>query len=165
MSKSGGTFNKKELEKKRAQHRQEKAEKKEERRAHSQKGKGLNDMMAYIDENGNITSTPPDPSKKKIIKYEEIQIGVPQKTHEEPEVILRKGVVAFFSESKGFGFINDLDTQERVFVHVHNLSEPISENDKVTFEVEMSHKGPSAFNVKKLGNEEGEEDDTTANND
>ncbi|MCU7551622.1 cold shock domain-containing protein [Chitinophagaceae bacterium LB-8] len=150
MSKSGGTFNKKELEKKRAQHRQEKAEKREERRAHAQKGKSLNEMMAYLDENGNITSTPPDPSKKKVINYEEIQISVPQKTHEEPEHDVRTGVVAFFNESKGFGFINDLETEERVFVHVQHLSEPIRENDKVTFEVEMSHKGASAYNVKKV---------------
>jgi cold shock CspA family protein len=106
-------------------------------------------MMAYIDENGNITSTPPDPSKKRIFNQEDIQIGVPQQADMEPEDPIRKGVVTFFNESKGFGFINDLQTQERVFVHVNQLIGPIKENDKVVFEVEMGPKGPSAFNVKK----------------
>ena len=45
--------------------RKEKREKAEERKANSDKGKSLEDMMAYIDENGNISSTPPDPGKKK----------------------------------------------------------------------------------------------------
>jgi cold shock CspA family protein len=149
MAKSGGTFNKKEKEKKRAKQRQEKAEKMEERKANAKKGKSLDEMMAYIDENGNITSTPPDPSKKRIFNQEDIQIGVPQQADMEPEDPIRKGVVTFFNESKGFGFINDLQTQERVFVHVNQLIGPIKENDKVVFEVEMGPKGPSAFNVKK----------------
>ena len=149
MAKSGGTFNKKEKEKQRAKQRQEKAEKMEERKANAKKGKSLDEMMAYIDENGNITSTPPDPSKKKVYNHEDIQIGVPQQAETEPEDPIRKGVVTFFNQSKGFGFINDLQTQERVFVHVNQLTEAIQETDKVTFEVEMGPKGPSAFNVKK----------------
>lgn len=149
MAKSGGTFNKKEKEKQRAKHRQEKAEKMEERKANAKKGKSLDEMMAYIDENGNITSTPPDPSKRRVFNHEDIQIGVPQQTDMENEDPIRKGVVAFFNEAKGFGFINDNETKERVFVHANQLSEPIKENDKVSFEVEMGPKGPSAFNVKK----------------
>ena len=35
-------------------------------------------MMAYVDEFGNISDTPPDPTKKKkVIKAENIVIGVP----------------------------------------------------------------------------------------
>ncbi|HEY4147638.1 MAG TPA: cold shock domain-containing protein [Chitinophagaceae bacterium] len=62
---------------------------------------------------------------------------------------MRKGVVTFFNDDKGFGFINDLETQERVFVHVNQLSMRIKENDKVTFEIERGGKGPSAVNVTK----------------
>jgi cold shock CspA family protein len=150
MAKSGGTFNKKEKEKKKAKQRQEKAEKMEERKAKAKKGKSLDEMMAYIDENGNISSTPPDPNKKKVYNQEDIQIGVPQQADREPVDVVRMGVVTFFNESKGFGFINDLQTQERVFIHVNQLSEPVKETDKVSFEVEMGPKGPSAINVKKL---------------
>jgi hypothetical protein len=35
-------------------------------------------MMAYIDENGNITSTPPDPAKRKKIVIDDIQISIPK---------------------------------------------------------------------------------------
>ncbi len=67
----------------------------------------------------------------------------------DPADLIRKGVVSFFNGDKGFGFIKDLETQESVFIHVNQLQEPIKENDKVIFEVEMGPKGPSAINVKK----------------
>ena len=78
MAKSKETFNKKEKEKKRLKQRQEKREKMEERKANAKKGQSLDDMMAYIDEDGNISSTPPDPKKKKLFNVEDIQIGVPK---------------------------------------------------------------------------------------
>lgn len=149
MAKSQETFGKKEKEKKRLKQRQDKHEKMQERKAASKDGKSLEDMMAYIDENGNISSTPPDPRKKKTFKSEDMQISVPKYDASEEEPI-RAGVVSFFNEDKGFGFINDTKTGERIFVHVNQLTERISENDKVAFEVEMGAKGLSAFNVKKL---------------
>jgi cold shock CspA family protein len=149
MGKSGETFNKKEKEKKRAKQKKDKAEKMEERKANAKKGKSLDEMMAYIDENGNISATPPDPNKRKVFKQEDMQIGVPKHVPGEDENPVRTGVVAFFNEEKGFGFINDLQTQERVFVHANNLSEPIKEGNRVNFEVEMGPKGASAVNVKK----------------
>ena len=149
MGKSGETFNKKEKEKKRAKQKQDKAEKMEERKANAKKGKSLDEMMAYIDENGNISSTPPDPKKKKVFNQEVMVIGVPKHIPGSEEDAVRTGVVAFFNDEKGFGFINDLQTQERVFVHANNLSEPLKEGNRVSFEVEMGPKGPSAVNVKK----------------
>lgn len=149
MAKSQQTFSKKEKEKNRIKQRQDKAEKMEERKANAKKGKSLDEMMAYVDENGNISSTPPDPRRKKIFKQEDMQIGVPKLEAREQEDVIRTGVVTFFNDTKGFGFIKDLQTQESVFIHVNQLSEPIKENDKVTFEVEMGAKGPSAINVKK----------------
>lgn len=149
MAKSKESFNKQELEKKKAKQKQEKLEKKEARKANN-KGKSLEDMLAYVDENGNITSTPPDPTKKREISLDEIQLGVPrQESVEEPAGGLRRGVVKFFNESKGYGFIIDQHTQESVFVHIRQLQEPIKERDKVVFEVEQGQKGPSAVNVKK----------------
>lgn len=150
MSKSQETFSKKEKEKKRAKQRQDKAEKMEERKANAKKGKSLEEMMAYLDENGNISSTPPDPRKKKVFKAEDMQIAIPKLVPGEPEDAVRSGTVTFFNDAKGFGFIKDLQTQESVFIHVNQLSERISENDKVTFEVQMGPKGPNAVNVKKV---------------
>jgi cold shock CspA family protein len=149
MGKSQATFSKKEREKKKAKQRQDKAEKMEERKANAQKGKSLDDMMAYLDENGNISSTPPDPRKKKTFKLEDMQIGAPKHIDTGEEDAPRLGVVTFFNEAKGFGFIKDMQTQESVFIHVNQLSERITENDKVSFEVERGPKGLSAVNVKK----------------
>ncbi len=149
MAKSQETFGKKEKQKKKLKERQDKKEKMEERKANAKKGKSLDEMMAYLDENGNISSTPPDPNKRVVFKAEDMQIAVPKQQAPDPEDAFRTGVVTFFNDDKGFGFINDLQTQERVFVHVNQLSEPIRENDKVRFEVEMGPKGPSALRVKK----------------
>ena len=149
MGKSQETFSKKEKEKKKLKQRKDKEEKMEERKANNRKGKTLDDMMAYVDENGNISSTPPDPRKKKTFKQEDVQIGIPKQEVGEQGDVIRTGVVTFFNEAKGFGFIKDLKTQESVFIHVNQLSEPIKENDKVTFEVETGPKGLSAINVKK----------------
>ena len=89
MAKSQQTFNKKEKEKKRLKKRQDKAEKMAERKANA-KSSDLEDMMAYVDEFGNITETPPDPLKKKKFKAENIEIGVPKRIEEEMPAF-RKG--------------------------------------------------------------------------
>lgn len=149
MGRSSETFNKKEKEKKRLKKQQEKAEKMEERKANAKKGKSLDDMMAYIDENGNISSTPPDPSKRREISIEEIELGVPKREALADEDPIRTGVVNFFNNAKGFGFIKDSQSGESVFVHVNQLTERISEGDKVSFEVQMGPKGPNAINVKR----------------
>ncbi|WP_024769430.1 cold-shock protein [Aquimarina macrocephali] len=149
MAKSQQTFSKIEKEKKKLKKREEKQKKKEERRANSNKGNGLDSMIAYVDENGYITDTPPDPTKKKKIKAENIEIGVPKREKEEFDPV-RKGKVAFFNDSKGYGFINDEETQERYFVHVNGLMQEIKENDKVSFELERGQKGMNAVRVKKI---------------
>lgn len=58
------TWNKKEREKKKQQNKKEKAERKQERKDNAKPGMGLDDMLAYLDENGNLSSKPPDPEKK-----------------------------------------------------------------------------------------------------
>jgi cold shock CspA family protein len=150
MGRSIETFSKKEREKKKFKKQQDKKEKAEDRKANSDKGKSLEDMMAYIDDNGNITSTPPDPTKRKKIITEDIQIAVPKQETLAPPDPVRKGTVAFFNESKGYGFIKDSQSQESIFVHVNGLEEAIQENDKVTFETEQGQKGPNAIKVKKV---------------
>jgi cold shock CspA family protein len=146
MSKAQVSFNKEENEKKKNQRKKEKAERREERKAN--KGQSFEDMIAYVDENGNITSVPPDPMKKASISQDAIQIGVSKQTGPK-EVVdkTRKGKVTFFNESKGYGFIKDLDSQESIFVHVKSLKDKIKENDKVSFLVEVTPKGKSAVSV------------------
>jgi len=147
MSKSQETWNKKETEKKKLRKRKDKAEKKEERKA-NQKESTFEDMLAYVDENGNISATPPDPKKKKVIRESDISIAIPKQENIVDVDVVRKGVVTFFNESKGYGFIKDTDSQESIFVHLNGLIDQIKENNKVTFEVESSPKGPNAVKVK-----------------
>jgi len=143
------TYSKKEKEKQRQKKRNDKQEKKEDRKANAQKGQPLNQMLAYVDENGNISSTPPDPRRKRQINEEDIQIGVPKQEDGPVQEVIRQGVVTFFNTSKGYGFIRDLQTQESIFVHINALIDPINESDKVTFSTTMTPKGPNAVEVKK----------------
>ncbi len=143
------TMGKKDKEKKKKKNRQDKEERKEERKKNNNKGKGLDAMLAYVDENGNLSPTPPDPRKKKEVNLETIQLGATKREPIDPAEKIRHGVVTFFNTAKGYGFITDLQSQESVFVHINQLTEPIQEKDKVSFEIEMSPKGASAVDVKK----------------
>lgn len=148
MAKSQQTFNKSEKEKLKQKKRKEKLAKKEERK--SNPTGGFDSMIAYVDEFGMITSTPPDPTKKKKeIDVSSIEIGVSKRVDEEVNPF-RKGKVSFFDTSKGYGFILDTDNQEKYFVHVSGLIDQIAENDKVSFELEQGQKGLNAVRVKKV---------------
>jgi len=150
MAKSQQNSNKDEFEKRKLKKKKEKEQRKEERKAASKDGKSLEDMLAYVDEDGNITSTPPDPNKKKVIKEEDIVISVRRKEPGEDAEVARKGKVTFFNTSKGYGFIRDTQTGESIFVHINAVSGPIQENSTVTFETEQGPKGLSAVRVKVL---------------
>lgn len=141
-------WKKKERENKKTQLKKNKEEKKLQRKENRKDGNDLDSMIAYIDENGNLSSSPPDPSKKKILKAEDIEIGVPKQRELTAEELIRKGKVSFFNVAKGYGFIKDNETGESIFVHANSLSQSISENDKVTFEIGSGPKGPVALNVK-----------------
>jgi cold shock CspA family protein len=148
MSKSHSTSGKKDREKKKQMQRKDKIQRKEERKANNNKGKSFEDMFAYVDEFGRISSTPPNPQYKTTINIDDIKISVPKQEAMDPADLIRKGTVTFFNDSKGYGFIRDLDSQESIFVHVNDLTAPIKENDKVTFEVVSGQKGLNAINVK-----------------
>lgn len=150
MGRSHESFNKKEQEKKRIKKKQDKEQKREERKSNSGKGKGLESMMAYIDEFGNITDTPPDTTKKAEISLDDIQIGVARRTEEAPEDPMHQGIVTYYNNDKGYGFIRDDKTRQSIFVHVNQLNGPIREQDKVSFEVEDGKKGPVAVRVKVI---------------
>jgi cold shock CspA family protein len=146
MGRSQETFSKKEVRSKAEKKRKEKAEKRAAKKDQGKKS-GLDNMLAYVDENGQLTSTPPDPKKKKTFKAEDIVIAVPTRTNEAYDPI-KKGVVAFFNDSKGYGFIKDSETKESFFVHINNIEDEIKEGNLVSFEIEMGQKGPTAVKVK-----------------
>lgn len=144
------SFSKKEQQKRKAQKKKEKLARKQARQAEG-KGSGLDDMMAYVDENGMIVDTPPDENKKKVeIKAENIEIGIPKKEDLPEEDTNFEGKVTFFNDSKGYGFIKDKSSQESYFVHMNNCQEPIVEGDHVQFELERGPKGMVAIKVKKV---------------
>ena len=148
MARGKQTFNKSEREKRRKKDKKEKEEKREDRKANNKKGKSFEEMFAYVDEYGRLTSTPPDPTKKISINAEDIQVSTSRRTEEVLEDGERTGVVTFFNESKGYGFIRDLNSQESIFVHISAIGHAPSEGDKVVFRTEQGERGLSAVDVK-----------------
>jgi cold shock protein len=63
---------------------------------------------------------------------------------------MKEGIVKFFNDSKGYGFIKDTETEEEYFVHVSGLVDEVRENDKVTFDLQEGKKGLNAVNVKLI---------------
>jgi len=61
------------------------------------------------------------------------------------------GLVKFFNEAKGYGFIKEDDNDTEHFVHVSGLIDRIAEGDKVVeFELKEGNKGLNAINVKVI---------------
>lgn len=147
MGRSQETFGKKEVRIKKEKKRKEKEQKRALRRSEVKKS-SFDDMIAYVDEFGMITSAPPDPGKKTVIAAEDIELNITKNKPESAQDLLRKGVVTFFNDSKGFGFIRELESNQRVFVHASSLLEPIAENNLVVFEIVKDQKGLSAVKVK-----------------
>jgi len=137
------SFNKKELEKKKDQKRKEKQQRKDERKASG--SKSFDDMIAYMDENGMITNTPPDPNKKKEVELDSIAVSTPKK-EEMGETVLT-GRVEYFNIDKGYGFIKNLSGVDKYFFHISKAPANISEGNMVTFELERGEKGKTAVKI------------------
>ncbi|GIV38899.1 MAG: hypothetical protein KatS3mg033_0699 [Thermonema sp.] len=58
-----------------------------------------------------------------------------------------KGIVKFFNETKGYGFIRDLDSNQEYFVHVSGLIDEIRSDDEVAFDLQEGRRGMNAVNV------------------
>jgi cold shock CspA family protein len=147
MGRSQETYNKKEVRNKKEKKRKEKERKREKRKSEGKKS-SFSDMIAYVDEFGRITSVPPDPDKKNVIAAEDIEIAAVRNKPKAAAGFSRKGVVVSFNQSRGFGFIRDLATNESVFVHANSLEEPVKENNIVVFEIGKGAKGPAAMKVR-----------------
>lgn len=149
MGRSQESFNKKEVRSKKEKKRKEKEKKRLEKKENEKKN-SLDDMIAYVDEHGRITDTPPDPDEKEEVKLEDIETNPGDRSDDMPEDSIRKGKVSYFNDSKGYGFIVDEETRESIFVHINDAFDQISEGNRVTFEIGKGQKGPAAMQVKLL---------------
>ena len=139
-------MNKKELNKVKEQKKKDKLKRKEERKAIG--SRSFEDMIAYVDENGNITDTPPDPEKKTEVSLESIAISSPKLEDMEP--VQLKGRVEHFNADKGYGFIKDMGSQNKYFFHISNAPADIAEGNIVNFELEKGQRGMNAVSIEHL---------------
>lgn len=142
MAKSN-SFNKREIEKNKQQKRKEKQQKREERK--NNPTDSFDDMIAYVDENGVISSTPPDLANKQKVEIEDIAISTPKKEDIEDPIL--NGRVEYFNPDKGFGFIKHTGSTEKYFFHISNAPASISEGNIVTFELERGQRGMNAVTI------------------
>jgi CspA family cold shock protein len=61
---------------------------------------------------------------------------------------MQQGIVKFFNEAKGFGFITPNAGGNEIFVHASGLIDNVRESSAVSYDVEEGRKGPNAINVK-----------------
>lgn len=138
------TTGKRDREKLKQQKRQEKQRKKEERQ--SSGSRTFEEMLAYVDENGVLHSTPQDNKPENAIDVNEIQVSIPKQT-EIKEDPFRNGIVDFFNTSKGYGFIKESGNNEKYFFHIVNAPSNIEQGDKVTFKIENGARGLNAVEI------------------
>jgi CspA family cold shock protein len=139
------SFAKKEKEKKKARKKLEKEEKSAERKANNDKGKSLEEMIAYLDEDGNLTDIPPDKQVKRKFNSADLKQG----SNVDTEKSEYTGILSMFFTDKAYGFITEETTRASVFVHQNNMEGAIQQNDSVTFKKEKTLKGFQAVQVRK----------------
>lgn len=146
------TTGKREREKTKQSKRLQKQKRKEERQSGG--SSSFEDMLAYVDENGVLHSTPQDLEPKEEIDASQIEVSVPKRPDTEEEVLPLSGRVEHFNASKGYGFIQDTESREKYFFHVTNAPAGIAEGDRVTFEIERGARGMNAVRISIIINEQ-----------
>ena len=147
MGRAKETFGKKEVRKKQLKKRKDKEQRKSERK---ELGKNsFDDMIAWVDANGQICSEQPVFDKKEEIKAEHIEVSIPKGGIKIKDTV-NKGKIKNFDDSKGFGFISSVQLNDSIFFHVNDCLQEVKIGDKVEFGTEKGPKGLKAINVKKI---------------
>ena len=131
------TSGKREREKIKQTKRLDKQRKREERQ--SSGSRNFEKMLAYVDENGVLHTTPPEVGEREEIDASQIEVSVPRRS--EPEEIV------YFDAAKGYGFIRNSDNGEKYFFHITQAPAAIAEGNRVTFELERGTRGMNAVRV------------------
>lgn len=139
------TTGKKDREKLKLQKRQEKIKRKEERVGGG--ARSFDDMLAYVDVNGQLQSTPQDRMGAEI-DVEDIVISIAKQ--EQVELLPLEGRVDHFNESKGYGFIKESLNNEKYFFHISSAPANIAEGAIVTFEIERGVRGINAVRISMI---------------
>ena len=133
--------NKRDSEKKKQEKRLEKQKKKDERK---QSGtNSFDEMIAYVDEHGRLTSIPPDQQERGTISNEAPAIQTPKK-----EYTPNKGRVEHMNDEKGYGFIKESGSTNKYFFHFSTLDIVVKVGDAVFFDLERGKKGMNAINIR-----------------
>lgn len=149
MGRSQESWSKREKEKKKKKKKEEKLKRKEQRQEENAGNTSFDDMIAWVDADGNPTDSPPAPEEKaEPVKAEDIVLGVPPKDESLDDDKEREGTVTFFNESKGYGFIKVKGSGESIFTHVKSHLDEIREGNRVQFDIAPGEKGPEAIKVK-----------------
>ena len=92
------------------------------------------------------------PKDTVLCQSGDLRFGTRVKTFGKEVSALAKGMVKWFSNKKGYGFIEQEDGGD-IFVHFSSIDTPgfksLSQGEQVTFEVEDTDRGPVAKNVTK----------------
>ena len=127
------TSGKREREKIKQTKRLDKQRKREERQ--SSGSRNFEEMLAYVDENGVLHTTPPEVGEREEIDASQI------------EIVPFEGRVEYFDAAKGYGFIRNSDNGEKYFFHITQAPAAIAEGNRVTFELERGTRGMNAVRV------------------
>ncbi len=146
MARSKESFGKKEVRNKQAKKRKEKAERRLQKKEQKASGKGDDDMFAYVDEFGVISSTPPVPRTEE-------ELALEQKKYERNTNFLvagnsGSGTITKLFMQKGFGFITDKDTNESLYMHLNDCIDKVNVGDQVSYIIEKGVKGFKAQEIK-----------------
>ncbi|UUV22134.1 cold-shock protein [Paenimyroides aestuarii] len=139
------SFSKKENNKKKTKKLQDKQLRREDRKTNNNKGKSLDDMIVYVDINGNFTSVPPHLQNKEE-DLAKAQKNAKNQAIDEHAVFT--GIVTYLSD-KGYGFITEEKTGDSIFFHIGQTTIAVNKHDKISFKKEMTPKGFRAIDLEK----------------
>lgn len=136
------SYSKKENNKKKAQKKAEKLNKRELRKTVNNKGKSLDEMLVYVDVLGRLTDVHPSLQDKEKDLLEA--------SKEAKEDMMYQGSIYSYETNKGFGFIKQDTSNDKVFFHFKVLSQEVAVGDTVMFSKQLTEKGYRATRINKI---------------